>query len=213
MPDSPSGEGNNIPPGCSLSAFLSRNSSVYSHLACPPHISCYPSPGSGCLSFLPASHSPLCLISSIRWSSCAPARMHEYSVTATNTPAAAMIPFILLHPFPYGELPYINFCVDIFPFKTCNGQFPIYKHKKTLTDSFCKRPYVLLNYYCVAMSVFLDCSKRCQSSFLFLQNIITELAIPQTAIPAKASHNQNGLSSPVFGVSADGVFGFGVSFG
>ena len=98
------GEGNNIPPGCSLSASLSKNNSAYSHPACLPHISCYLSPGSDCLPFLPASHSPLCSISSIRLSSCAPARMHEYSVIAANMPAAAMIPFILLHPFPWGTV-------------------------------------------------------------------------------------------------------------
>ena len=141
MPDSPSGEGNNIPPGCSLSAFLSRNNSVYSHPACPPHISCYPSPGSGCLSFLPASHSPLCLISSIRWSSCAPARMHEYSVTATNIPAAAMIPLILLHPFPYGELAFTDSC-EYVSAQDLQPTVPhIWKHEKTLTDSSCKRPH------------------------------------------------------------------------
>ena len=143
MPDSPSGEGNNIPPGCSLSAFLSRNSSVYSHPACPPHISCYPSPGSGCLPFLPASHSPLCLISSIRWSSCAPARMHEYSVTATNTPAAAMIPFILLHPFPYGELPYIN-SVWIHSHLKPVMDSSIYKHKKNAYRFFLQTPICLI---------------------------------------------------------------------
>ena len=98
-------EGNNILSGCILSASLSKNSSAYSHPACPPHISCYPSPGSRCLPFLPASRSPLRFISSIHLSSCAPARIHEYSVAAANIPVAARIPFILLHPFPYGELP------------------------------------------------------------------------------------------------------------
>ena len=106
-------EGNNIPSGCILSVSLSRNSSAYSHPAFPPHIPCYPSPGSGCLPFLPASHSPLRFISSIRLSSCAPARIHEYSVTATNIPATAMIPLILLHPFPYGELAFTDSCEHV----------------------------------------------------------------------------------------------------
>ena len=76
----------------------------------------------------------------------------------------------------------------------------------------------MLKFLFVSMDSYLDFSKCCQSPFFFLQNINTELLMPQTAIPAKASHNQNGLSSPVFGVPADGVsgfgvYGFGVSFG
>ena len=134
-------KGNSIPSGCILSASLSRNNSAYSHPACPLHNSGYPSPGSGCLPILPASHSPLCSISSIRLSSCAPARMHEYSVTATNIPAAAMIPFILLHPFPYGELTFTDSCEYV----SAQGLQPtiphIWKHEKTLTDSSCKRPH------------------------------------------------------------------------
>lgn len=144
MPGIPLGEDNNIPSGCSLSASLSRNSSVCSHPVCLPHISCYPSPGSGCLPFLSASHSPLRLISSIRLSSCAPARMHEYSVTAANMPAAAKIPFILLHPFPYGELPCTDSCQYISMQNLKSAVPHIYTHKKTLTDSFRKRLPCLL---------------------------------------------------------------------
>ncbi len=42
--------------------------------------------------------------------------------------------------------------------------------------------------------------QNCQSSFLFLQNVKMETPTPHTEIPAKANHNQNDLSSPVFGV-------------
>lgn len=135
----PPEKGNNIPFDYNFSTFLSRNSSACSHPACLPHISCYPSSGSGCLPFLPASHLPLRFISSICLSSCAPARIQEYSMTAANMPAAARIPFILLHPFPYGELP----CTDsfqCFSILSPKSAVPhIYKHKKTLTDSFRKR--------------------------------------------------------------------------
>lgn len=104
----PLAKDNNILPGCSLSASLSRNSSAYILSACPAHssgcpsgswIPCYPlSP--------PASVSPLLCISSIHLSSCAPARIQQYRITAAHTPAAAMIPFILLHPFLWG--PFID---------------------------------------------------------------------------------------------------------
>ena len=142
-------EGNNIPSGCILSVSLSRNSSAYSHPAFPPHIPCYPSPGSGCLPFLPASHSPLRFISSIRLSSCAPARIHEYSVAAANIPATARIPFILLHPFPYGELP----CTGSYQYismQNLKSAVPhIYRHEKTLTDSFRKRlPCLVILLFC-----------------------------------------------------------------
>ena len=137
----PLGEDNNIPSGCSLSSSLSRSSSAYSHPACPLHNSGYPSPGFGCLPILPASHSPLRFISSVRLSSCAPARMHEYSVTATNIPAAAMILFILLHPFPYRELPFTDPC-ECVPAQDLQPTVPpMWKHKKTLTDFSRKRPH------------------------------------------------------------------------
>ena len=132
-------EGNNIPSGCILSVSLSRNSSAYSHPACPPHIPCYPSPDSGCLPFLPASRSPLRFISSIHLSSCAPARIHEYSVAAANIPATARIPFILLHPFPYGELPCTGFYQYISMQNLKSAVPHIYRHEKTLTDSFRER--------------------------------------------------------------------------
>ena len=141
MPGFPLGEGNNMPPGCILYASPARNNNACTRLACPPHISGYPSPGSGCLPILPASHSPLCFISSIRLSSCAPARMQEYSVTAANIPAAAMIPFILLHPFPYGELAFTD-SYEYVPAQDLRQQFPIYgSMKKTLTGSSRKRPH------------------------------------------------------------------------
>ena len=104
VPVFPPEEDNNIPSGCILSVSLSRNSSAYIHQAYPAHTfgcsfyaqdSCYP------LS-LPASVSPLLCISSIHLSSCAPARIQQYRMTAAHTPAAAITPFILLHPFLYG---------------------------------------------------------------------------------------------------------------
>ena len=104
IPAFPPGEDNNIPPGCILSVSPSRNSSAYIHQVCPARTfgcSFYAQDSCDPLS-LPASVSPLLCISSIHLSSCAPARIQQYRMTATHTPAVAIIPFILLHPSLMG---------------------------------------------------------------------------------------------------------------
>lgn len=101
---SPPEEDNNIPPGCIRSVSLSRNSSACIHQVCPAHTfgcSFYVQDSCDPLS-LPASISPLLCTSSIHLSSCAPVRIQQYRMTAAHTLAAAIIPFILLHPFLIG---------------------------------------------------------------------------------------------------------------
>lgn len=83
---------NNIPSDYTFSVFYSRNNSACTLLVYLPHILGYLFPLSAFISSLLRNFS-------IRLSSCAPTRIQQYNITATQIPAVAIISFILLHPF------------------------------------------------------------------------------------------------------------------